>query len=49
MQNGSAVAVYAMIALAGALRADTRARAGVIGAAPRWPLGTPLPERRRAG
>ena len=36
----------AMIALAGALRADTRTRPGLIGAAPRWPLGTPLPERR---
>ncbi len=36
----------AMIALAGALRADAGGQGMPIGAAPRWPLGTPLPERR---
>ena len=36
----------AMIALAGSLRADTGGPGMPIGAAPRWPLGTALPERR---
>ncbi|MEO1594764.1 MAG: tRNA (adenosine(37)-N6)-threonylcarbamoyltransferase complex transferase subunit TsaD [Pseudomonadota bacterium] len=37
----------AMIALAGVLRAESGGRGLPIGAAPRWPLGTPLPERRK--
>ncbi|MEL6950037.1 MAG: tRNA (adenosine(37)-N6)-threonylcarbamoyltransferase complex transferase subunit TsaD [Pseudomonadota bacterium] len=37
----------AMIALAGVLRAEAGGEGLPIGAAPRWPLGTPLPERRK--